>query len=378
MFRGGGETYTLNLARELQKLGCKPSFLLSKPIFGNPRYPLDEFQTHYVYSPYLRDLSQKISGGIKQTRVKRFLRYFVGKVQKTDLIFFRYAAFQWMKRHSEHYDIVQVLSNPQLAGRISKNLHIPTVVFFPGPPSIKTKGGLKQCTAVTTDGYAIHQMRKIRPDACKMPIGIDARRFRPIKTDVRDKYFIGKNDIVFLFVGRFVPLKNLPCLLKSFSKLNNKTTERHWLMLVGDGPLYKETQKLSVELGIRDNVIFTGPVHYYHLPAYYSAADIFVMTSTYENSPNALLEAMSCGLPVIATNVGGIPDLVVDGENGILVRHGDLNGFISAMRELSSDKYKQKMMAITSQNLSKKKYSWQNTSALYLNLYKHLLERVSK
>ena len=377
MFRGGGETYTLNLARELQKLGCKPSFLLSKPIFGNPRYPLDEFQTHYVYSPYLRDLSQKISGVIKHIRVKRFLRYLEASVQKTDMIFFRNAAFQWMDKHSEHYDIVQVLSNPQLAGRISKNLHIPTVVFFPGPPSIKTKGGLKQCTAVTTDGYAIHQMRKIRPDACKMPIGIDARRFRPIKTDVRDKYFIGKNDIVFLFVGRFVPLKNLPCLLKSFSKLNNKTTKKYWLMLVGDGPLFKEIQKLSVELEIRDNVIFTGPVHYYHLPAYYSAADIFVMTSTYENSPNALLEAMSCGLPVIATNVGGIPELVGSKGSELLVNADDMHGFVSSMKRLAQDATLRNRMSTYFRKICIQRYTWQKTASLYLELYKGILQRTT-
>lgn len=372
MFRGGGETYTLNLARNLSDMGHKISFLLGRPLYAKLKHPLSEFQTDYVISPYLRDYSQQISNLFFTKKTKTVSGYIGAKLLKIDMVLFQRAALKWLNKRKTCFDIVQVLSHPALAGKITQEFNIPTVVFFPGPPQDRNKNSIMNCSAVTTDGYAIDKLCKIRDDACKIPIGIDTNRFKRVENKIRQKYNINKNEVVFIFVGRFVPLKNLPFLLRSFSKLykNNNNVR---LMLIGIGPLYKQIQRLSVQFGINDKVVFTGSVNNEKLSEYYSAADVFVLTSFYDNSPNVILESMSCGLPVIATMVGGIPSLVNNGKNGILVQTDNTNELVEAMKKLSEDEKLRFKMGETSRKICLKKYNWHQTAVLYNDLYKKVL-----
>jgi glycosyltransferase involved in cell wall biosynthesis len=374
MFRGGGENYTLHLADELRTMDCNPSFLLAKPLFSSPRYPLTGFQTNYVSCPYLRDLGQKIASCFEKEALGRLFRYLGSILQKIDRGLFTYYAYRWLKKSSKNYDVVHVLAHPELAGRISKEFRIPTVVFFPGPPSDTMKHDwIRKCTAVTTDGYSILQLKAIRPDAIRIPIGIDAQRFNPVKNEVRSRHRIHEEDILFLYVGRFVPLKNLPFLLAAFSELS-KVNSKVRLMMIGEGPLLKMVKKQSQKLGVDHKVFFAGHVPHEHIPAYYSCADIFVLPSKYENSPNALLEAMSCGLPAIASAVGGIPDLVEDGKSGFLVEPGRLDAFVESMERLASNKKLRTAMGACARQICIKKYTWHRTASLYHQVY----ERISR
>ena len=373
MFRGGGENYTLNLANELSKMGCKLSFLLAKPLFLSPRYPLAGFQTNYVSCPYLRDLGQQIASCFEKEKIGRIFRYLGYIFQKIDSGFFTYFAYKWIKKCSKDYDVVHVLSHPELAGRISKEFNIPTVVFFPGPPSDSIKRHwIQKCTAVTTDGYSINRLKAIRPDAIQIPIGIDIQRFNHVKNEVRWRYRINKEDILFLYVGRFVPLKNLPFLLEAFTKLS-KVNPRVRLMLIGEGPLLRIVKKQSQRLGIDHKVFFVGFVPQENMPAYYSSSDIFVLPSKYENSPNALLEAMSCGLPAVASAVGGIPDLVEDGKSGFLVKPNKVGAFVESMERLTSNQKLRAAMGAHARQICINKYTWKHTASLYHQVYERIL-----
>ena len=115
-------------------------------------------------------------------------------------------------------------------------------------------------------------------------------------------------------VGRLVPWKRVDMVIEAIARLENSG-----LIVVGDGPVLKSLQGLARKLGVSDRVYFAGRRSKTETLALMAACDIFVLNSTYEGFPHVVLEAMSLGLPVIATAVGGIPEVVQDGDNGLLI-----------------------------------------------------------
>jgi glycosyltransferase involved in cell wall biosynthesis len=109
------------------------------------------------------------------------------------------------------------------------------------------------------------------------------------------------------------------------------------LLLVGEGALEGRLRASAARLGVAAEVLFTGAQPLSVLPAYYASADVFALPSTFDNSPNVLLEAMACELPVVATRVGGVPRYVTDRENGLLVEPGQPAALASALASLLDD-----------------------------------------
>ena len=136
-----------------------------------------------------------------------------------------------------------------------------------------------------------------------------------------------------VFVGRLVPIKDVATLLRAFAQ----AAERHDLSLriVGDGPCRPELESLTRELGIDERVVFTGWQR--DLPAIYRNADLVLMSSLNEGTPVAVIEAMAAGRAVIATAVGGVPDVVTDGETGRLVPRSAPGALADAIVELAQD-----------------------------------------
>ncbi len=134
------------------------------------------------------------------------------------------------------------------------------------------------------------------------------------------------------------PRKGLDTLLEAIHRLNNPKIK---LDVVGDDsidPAYSERLKEQVAAsGLEEKVVFHGVVRAEELRRFYSEADIFVLPSLYEPFGIVFAEAMSFGLPIIATNAGGIPELVEEGENGFLVPPGDVDSLVDAIDKLASD-----------------------------------------
>ncbi len=135
-------------------------------------------------------------------------------------------------------------------------------------------------------------------------------------------------------VARFHPVKDHRMLLHAFAELL-KTHPDVDLLLAGDGPLRRELEQQCGELKIADRVKFLGVRS--DVPNLLQAADVFTLTSLSEAASLTLLEAMASGLPVVVTNVGGNPEIVRDGREGLLVPRGDATAAAAAFRILFDD-----------------------------------------
>lgn len=136
-----------------------------------------------------------------------------------------------------------------------------------------------------------------------------------------------------LFVGRLVPQKNLECLITAVAML--APDERPWLAIAGDGPLLEHAQELAVTAGIRSNLHFLGERT--DTTRLMQAADFLVLPSHFEGLSNALLEAMAAGCPVIASAVGGNPELISDEDTGLLFPANDAAALARCIVRLCAD-----------------------------------------
>jgi glycosyltransferase involved in cell wall biosynthesis len=139
-------------------------------------------------------------------------------------------------------------------------------------------------------------------------------------------------DVTFINVARFTSVKNQSLLIDAFSKVREQIKNVK-LILVGDGELRNAVEKKVAQNGLSDVVEFTGNIQ--NVAEKLRSADAFVLPSRYEGLPLTILEAMASGLPIIATNVGGVPDIVKD--NGVLFKDNDLDSLVAAMLKLARD-----------------------------------------
>lgn len=175
---------------------------------------------------------------------------------------------------------------------------------------------------------SISEQYKIRKE--EIPLiynGVDTETFKPFKIENREK-------VVFCCVARFSYQKNHKILIDAFYRAVSKTPNIS-LILVGDGELRPEIEKQIEDYGIRDKVTLVGNTN--DVLRYLQKSDVFVLSSRYEGLPLSVLEAMSAGLAILATRVGGIPDVVSDGEEGLLVSPGNSASLASAMVKIASE-----------------------------------------
>jgi len=143
----------------------------------------------------------------------------------------------------------------------------------------------------------------------------------------------------FLTSCRLQEKKNLSVLLQAYALCRRQLGEEGWgLVVVGDGPLRPQLEKLADELGIADLVVFAGFKQYGELPAYYTLASAFVLPSTVEQWGLVVNEAMACGLPVLVSEVCGCAgSLVLSGVNGFTFHPRDVQGLAALMRRLARE-----------------------------------------
>jgi glycosyltransferase involved in cell wall biosynthesis len=165
--------------------------------------------------------------------------------------------------------------------------------------------------------------------------GIDVERFSPGPRTgrVRQQFGLGDDDIVIGVVARFTPVKNHTMLLDAIQAVL-KEQPRAFLAIVGDGPLRADIAAHVDSLGIRQRVGFLGQIS--DLPTLYRDLDLLALSSLSEATSISILEGMATGVPVVATAVGGTPELLAHGETGALVQLGDVRSFASALVRLAN------------------------------------------
>ncbi len=190
-----------------------------------------------------------------------------------------------------------------------------------------------------------------------IPNGVNPHQFSPVERDW--------NSPKLLFVGRIVYQKGLDILFHALSNLVDLPWE---ITLVGDGPEFAKLKFLAAQFGLKDRLTFVGWRHNHELIEHYQAANIFINPSRHEGMPNAVLEAMSMALPVIATQISGNEELVIPDETGILIPTDDQDALAQALRVLISDPEKCRQMGLAARQRVLAEYTWQNSAAQYLRL----------
>ncbi len=154
-----------------------------------------------------------------------------------------------------------------------------------------------------------------------IPSGIDTSLFKPIDKKATRTILGMKNCFQIIFAGNLISLKRVDMLIRVCSRLF-RYYPHIYLTIVGEGPEHAKLEQLARD-GDFENVQFTGRIAYDKIPLYIGASDVLVLPSKSEGLPDCVQEAMACGVPVIATNVGGLPELIEDGINGYLVNSED-------------------------------------------------------
>ncbi|MFL5516671.1 MAG: glycosyltransferase family 4 protein, partial [Gemmatimonadales bacterium] len=198
--------------------------------------------------------------------------------------------------------------------------------------------------------------------------GVDLGRFRP-RANGRGA---SNQRIRCLAVSRLVERKGLDDLIRAFAALERG---RYELEIVGSGADAQSLRAMVADLGLEDLVHFAGPLDRVRTAARYRDADIFTLASWEEAFGNAFAEALASGLPVVGTNVGGIPELVEHGRNGVLVPPQDPGTLAEAIRFLGERPELRAEMGRRNRAHAEANLSWERMTTRYLATYQGLRRR---
>jgi glycosyltransferase involved in cell wall biosynthesis len=206
-----------------------------------------------------------------------------------------------------------------------------------------------------------------------IPNGIDFRKFAPSETvrrETRQKYNIGDDDILIGTVGRLSIEKDQALLIAALAD-TCRSNRQVKLMIVGDGPEGDTLRGLARASGLEECIIFTGLVS--NPAPYYQAFDIFVLSSRTEGTPLTVLEAMASQVPVIATKVGGIPDIIDHDITGLLTDPGHALQLKDAIGTLMADTHKRQVLKDTAFRYARDNFSVERMKELYEDVYREIL-----
>ena len=232
-----------------------------------------------------------------------------------------------------------------------------------------TRHALAHAGAITATGRNLAEATaRYAPPGAKIhviPYGVDLDQFAPKPRSPLDRVTIGA-------VSRLSPEKGFEHLLRAVARLRDEGVALD-VVLAGDGPSRAALERVATELGLRDRVEFAGEVAHGDVPSVLQRLDIFAMPSTWEGFGVSALEASAMQLPVVASNIHGIPDVVADGETGILVPPADDDALAAAIRRLAADAAVRDRMGVAGRAFVARHYRWQDNAALMESLYAVML-----
>lgn len=197
-----------------------------------------------------------------------------------------------------------------------------------------------------------------------VPYGVELNRFRPAPRPPRDEPVVG-------YVGRLSPEKGLPTLLRALALLRDRGV-RWRATLAGAGPDRAALEGLALRLGLSRSVTFLDEVAHEEIPGLLQGFDVFAMPSTWEGFGVAAVEAQAMELPVVASGVHGIPDVVAHEETGLLVPPSRPDALADALETLLNDRERRVELGRAGRRLVERRYDWRENAARMERIYLEL------
>ena len=236
---------------------------------------------------------------------------------------------------------------------------------FSYPRSQILKTAQSAVASICVSSALADKLSKLGGDVGKIHVfrnGVDLERFHPVdQTEARKRLALGEGRIL-LSVGNLIELKGHHLAIEALATLSPNTH----LIIAGTGPEQQHLQRLASQFGVADRTIFAGQIDNRELKWWYSAADVLLLCSSREGWPNVLLEAMACGTPVLATNVGGIKEMLSQNVGMILTERSS-SALVAALNHLflaPPDRQQVRRHA--------ELFAWDQTSQAQLQLFRQL------
>ncbi len=203
-----------------------------------------------------------------------------------------------------------------------------------------------------------------------IPNFVDTDLFKPKINGEFKKHIAGENEKLLVHTSNFRVVKRVTDTIKIFEKIHDKIPSK--LILVGDGPDRSECERLCRKIGLCDKVKFLGKQD--GLVEILTSSDIFLIPSQSESFGLAALEAMACGLPVVSSSVGGLPELIRHNETGFIAEIGDIDRMAKYTLELLMNERKYKMFSDNARSRAVDVFEKSRVVPMYENYYKTILD----
>ncbi len=202
--------------------------------------------------------------------------------------------------------------------------------------------------------------------------GVD-KRFKPIKRKTSRRVLgLPQDGFLVLYVGLMSPIKGVDRLLRAVQLIDDDSL---YCAIVGDGPSRIDMEALASRSKMRARFLFAGAQSTDTIPIWMNAADVFVLPSLSEGRPNVVLEAQACGVPVVATNVGGTPELITNEETGLLVEKDNARALADSIRRLmDSESLRVRLGQQARRHIQEDGLTWSSCAEKVSVIYQSLLE----
>jgi D-inositol-3-phosphate glycosyltransferase len=231
------------------------------------------------------------------------------------------------------------------------------------------KETIKKCAriiTITTQTKNLYIKTFDERNISTIPFGVDTDVFKPARLEER------REECEILYAGSLYPLKGVHDLIRAIAEVRKHGLKAD-LTIVGEGQQKEALTALTRALGIEEHVKFEGFVPYSNMPSYYKRSDIFCFPTLGEPFGKAVIEAMACGKPVIATNAGGSAEIIQDKIDGILVPPSNPEAIALQITRLIEDKNERRRLGERARETAVNRFSWSTIAEKYHQLYSRLL-----
>jgi L-malate glycosyltransferase len=362
---GGSGVVATELGKLLAEKGHEIHFISSSmpfrlnKIYGNIYYHEVSVNQYSVfqYPPYDLALANKIAE--------------VAKREQLDVLHAHYAV---------PHAVCAVLARQMVGGKLKivTTLHGTDITVLGYDPSLSDmiKFGIEQSDVVTAVSNALvrqtYELLDVQKPIQTIYNFVDERVYcRKDVSYLKKEYGIGENEKVIIHVSNFRKVKRVPEVVRAFSLIRKQLPAK--LLLVGDGPEMPVVSRLVEELGLNEDVRFLGKQD--RLDELYSISDVKLLLSEKESFGLVLLEAMACGVPCIGTTIGGIPEVIEDGETGFLCELGNVEEVAEKAMQILTDPHLHTYMAKQAVQTVYKKFHSREIVGQYEDIYVLLAKR---